>query len=82
VGNSITWLIHKLISTTLGDLAVLIAFWPTKKVHSPLLKDADMDFMDTEEEQRRGVTRSYLSEDGVSMVEDDKSAGEVSPVRF
>lgn len=81
MGNSITWLMHKLISTTLGDLAVLIAFWPTKKVHSPLLKDADMDFLDTEE-QRRRVTRSYLSEDGVSMVEDDRSAGEVSPVRF
>jgi hypothetical protein len=41
-----------------------------------------MDFLDTEEEQRRRATRSYLSEDGVSMIEDDRSAGEVSPVRF
>ena len=80
MGNSITWLLHKLISTTLGDITVLIAFWPTKKVHSPLLKDADMDFLDTEEPRRR-VTSSFLSEDGVSMVEDDRSAGDVSPAR-
>lgn len=81
VGNSLTWLAHKLISTTLGDLSVLIAFWPTKKVHSPLLKDSDMDFLDTEEEMQRGVVRSYISEDGVSMVGEDRSPGDKSPTR-
>ena len=80
VGNSLTWLVHKLISTTLGDVSVLIAFWPTKKVHSPLLKDSDMDYMDTEEAMRAGVSRTYISEDGVSMVEEDRSPDR-SPVR-
>lgn len=68
VGNSLTWLVHKLISTVLCDVTVLLAFWPTKVVHSPLLKDYDIP--DSDSIPKFTPNRSYLSEDGVSMIDD------------
>ena len=84
VGNALSWLFHKLITTTLVDISIVYAFWPTKKVHSPLLKEFDPDEYDENDVclvTRKSISKTISSESGMSMIEDDKSQDSRKPKR-
>ena len=76
VGNSLTWMFHKLLTSSCVDFAVIYAFWPTKKQHSPLLKDAEEDERDENAFRlvtRHPVSKTVSSDSGLSFIEEDKS---------